>query len=127
MSEQPMATSRKRPSTVQQTLRRRARQQTLHAGVRLAADALFGFTRRANNAKALWSETASVWLGNATFLHWAMNDSDINIPWVVASAADAPQSARALRQAVRLELADYWAEQLAALPRASTGNWLPLP
>jgi hypothetical protein len=95
--------------------------------VRRAVDGLFRFSHRANNAKALWSQSGAVWLGRTTFLHWALDDSSIDIPWVIAGVADTPEHAVELRAAVKSELTDYWADLLGALPRKSTGNWLPLP
>jgi hypothetical protein len=56
-----------------------------------------------------------------------MCDANIDIPWMVALATDAPETADELREAVRAELIAYWAEQLAALPRKSTPTWRPLP
>jgi len=66
-------------------------------------------------------------MGSKTFLHWAMYDADIDIPWIVAKATDAPDTADELHKAVRAELIAYWTEQLAALPRKSTPAWPPLP
>jgi hypothetical protein len=93
----------------------------------LAAHAFFRFTHRAKRAEALWSRREGVWLGSQTFLHWATCDANIDIPWMVAEATDAPATADELHEAVRAELIAYWAEQLAALPRKSTPPWSPLP
>ncbi len=59
-----------------------------------AADVLFGFKYRDARSRALWCETEHVWLGSETFLHWALLDPDIDIPWVVATASDAPPERR---------------------------------
>jgi hypothetical protein len=93
----------------------------------LAVGAFFGFTHRAEGAKALWSRNERVWLGSQTYLDWAMRDAAIDIPWLVAEVADAPDTADELREAVRTELIAYWGEQLASLPRKSTPRWPPLP
>jgi hypothetical protein len=115
------------PTPRQLSVRRRASRLYLHAAVRLAAHAFFRFTHRAENAEALWSHGEGVWLGSQTFLHWAMCDAGIDVPWVVGEATDAPETADELRETVRAELIAYWAEQLAALPRKSTPVWCPLP
>ena len=121
---------------LKQASRRTRRQKNLQTqltgedfdeAVQLAVKTLFRFTHRASDSKALWSDAHVVWLGRSTFLNWCMEDPEFDIPWVVASAADAPHDADELRQAVKSELTAYWADQLAALPRMSTGNWLPLP
>ena len=111
----------------QRSVRQRASRLYLHAAVRLAARAFFCFTHRAERAEALWSDCDHVWLGSQTFLHWALCDVGIDIPWVVAEATDAPDAADELHEAVRAELTAYWAEQLASLPRKSTPSWPPLP
>ena len=115
------------PTPRQRSVRHRARRLYLHAAVRLAADAFFRFTHRAKRVDALWSDSEGVWLGNKTFLNWAMCDTGIDMPWLVAEVEDAPETAEELRDAVREELTVYWAEQLAALPRKSTPSWQPLP
>jgi len=115
------------PTRRQLSVRHRASRLYLHAAVRLAADAFFRFTHRAKRAEALWSHTERVWLGSRTFLHWAMCDARIDIPWLVAEVVDAPETVDELQKAVRAELIAYWAEQLAALPHKSTPQWLPLP
>ena len=115
------------PTPRQLSVRRRAGRLYLHAAVRLAAQAFFRFTHRAEPAEALWSHRERVWLGSRTFLQWAMCDDDIDIPWMVAVATDAPESADELQEAVRAELIAYWAEQLAALPCKSMPAWWPLP
>ena len=115
------------PTARQRSVRHRASSLYLHAAVRLAAYTFFRFTHRAKRADALWCHSQGVWMGNKTFLDWAMRDAEIDIPWVVAEAADAPDRADELNEAVRAELVAYWAEQLAALPRKSTPLWPPLP
>lgn len=111
----------------QRRLRQRIAQLPLRRGVRLAARTFFGFTHRANFGNALWSDREGVWLGRATFLHWSLCDTAIDIPWLVADAADAPERSDELEEAVRRELMRYWAARLASLPRKDTPAWLPLP
>ena len=113
------------PTPRQLSVRRRASRLYLHAAVRLAAEAFFRFTHRAEDFEALWSHGGHVWLGSQTFLHWAMGDAGIDVPWMVGEATDAPEAADELQEAVRAELTAYWAEQLAALPRKSTPSWRP--
>ena len=115
------------PSPRQLSVRNRASKLYLHGAVRLAAHAFFRFTHRAMLANALWSHCERVWMGNQTFLNWAMSDAAIDIPWLVADVADAPETADELYKAVRAELTAYWEEQLAALPRKGTPRWSPLP
>ena len=115
------------PTPRQRSVRDRASRLYLRGAVRLAAHAFFRFTHRAKLANALWSHSEGVWLGSQTFLNWAMCDAGIDIPWLVAEAEDAPQTADELCEAVRAELTAYWAEQLAALPHKSTPRWPPLP
>jgi hypothetical protein len=95
--------------------------------VRLAADAFFRFTYRAPKAAALWSSAERVWLGRQTFLHWALWDTSIDIPWVVAETTEVPLAPDKLRAMVDVELAAYWETQLASLPRRGKPCWLPLP
>ncbi len=116
-----------RPSGRQRSIRWRARRLSLRGAVRVAADVFFRFKYRAAKATALWSNAEHVWLGRETFFHWAMWDTDIDIPWVVALAVDAPPDADALRAAVRAELGAYWDMQLTSLPRTGKPHWLPLP
>ena len=115
------------PTPRQLSIRKRARNLYVHGAVRLAVQAFFRFTHRAHRAEALWSRREGVWLGSQTYLHWAMSDGAIDIPWMVAEAANAPETAAELEAAVRTELVAYWAEQLAALPAKSTPAWPPLP
>jgi len=111
----------------QRSIRRRARRFPLKKAVRFAVDVCFRFTGRATQVKALWSETERVWLGSKTFLDWSMWIENIDIPWVVATSADAPQDEEQLREVVLAELNEYWANQLAVLPSKERPNWLPLP
>ena len=111
----------------QQSVRNRASRLYLHGAVNLAAQTFFRFTHRAKRAEALWSNSERVWMGSRTFLNWAMCDAGIDIPWMVADAADAPERADELHKALRVELTAYWAEQLAALPPKTTPTWQPLP
>jgi hypothetical protein len=119
--------ARKRPTARQRTRRCRSRRLSLGAAVRRAVDVFFRFTHRAAESKALWSELERVWMGRATFLDWALSDPDIDIPWVVALAADAPPVFDDLVSAVRDELIAYWTIQFARLPPAKKPRWLPLP
>lgn len=116
-----------RPGPRQRVLRRRSRRLSLKQAVRHAVDMLFRFEYRAPRAEALWCESKRVWLGSETFLYWALWDSEIDIPWAVAMALDAPQGADDLREAVRAELTAYWADRTASLPRKAKPHWLPLP
>lgn len=117
-----------RRSTHRQRLRRqRSRGLSLRAAVRRAVDLFFHFTRRDALRKAMWSESERVWLGRTTFLDWALCDPEIDLPWVVGTAADAPAGSDDLRQAVRDELTAYWTVQASRLPCGSKPRWLPLP
>ncbi len=111
----------------QRFLRHRVRQLPLASAVQIAAEAFFRFRYRALRANALWSEAEHVWLGNQTFLYWALWDASIDIPWVVAASVDAPEDVNKLREAVRAELGVYWTAQVANLPRNKFPGWLPLP
>jgi hypothetical protein len=115
------------PSGRQRLIRRRMRRRSLPKAVYYAADAFFRFKYRAPKARALWSNADRVWLGRETFLHWALWDTSIDIPWVVAQAADAPLDPTELRAAVVAELAAYWERQVASLPCEAKPCWLPLP
>ena len=115
------------PSGRQRSVRCRTRHQSLRKAVRFAADAFFRFEYRGSKVAALWSSAEHVWLGRETFLHWALWDAAIDIPWVVAEAADAPLAADALRAAVGEELHAYWKKQMASLPRKGKPYWMPLP
>jgi hypothetical protein len=99
----------------------------LKKAVRFAVDVCFRFSGRSVQVKALWSETERVWLGSKTFLDWSMFIENIDIPWVVATAAGAPTDVEQLRAAVLVELNSYWADCLAALPSRERPHWLPLP
>ena len=114
-------------SARQRRIQCRSRRLCFKAAVRLAADALFGFTHRATHGKALWSDSVCVWMGSATFIHWAMGEVHIDIPRLVAETDDAPDNADELHEAVHAELLAYWADCLASLPSKSTPGWLPLP
>ncbi len=111
----------------QRSIRRRAQRYSLKQAVRFAVDVCFRFSGRAVQVKALWSETERVWLGSKTFLDWSMWIENIDIPWVVATAAGAPKDAAQLRQEVLVELNSYWTNRLAVLPSKERPNWLPLP
>ena len=111
----------------QRRVQRRARRMGFKAAVRFAADVLFGFTHRATRSDALWSDSARVWLGSATFIHWAMGEVHLDIPRIVAETDGAPDDADELHEAAHAELTAYWADCLASLPRKSTPRWMPLP
>jgi hypothetical protein len=111
----------------QRSIRRHCRALSLKEATRYAVDICFSFSCRATESKSLWSETERVWLGRETFLHWAINLDDINIPASVNSAVAAPHDKEKLCDAVRAELTAYWTEQIAALPRRTRPRWLPLP
>ena len=115
------------PNAGQRCLRRRVVSMSLASAVRVAARAFFRFRYRGARNSALWSESQHVWMGRETFLHWALWDGDIDIPWVVAETADAPGDEDELRKAVRDELISYWAARIASLPQKTSPGWLPLP
>ena len=115
------------PTFRQRSLRHRACNLSLHGAVRLAVHSFFHFTHRAERTMALWCGSERVWLGRQTFLTWAMGDAGIDVPWLVAGAADAPQTTDRLREAVNVELIAYWTEQLDSLPSKNTPRWLALP
>jgi hypothetical protein len=111
----------------QRSIRRHVRKLSLKSAVRLAVDVSFRFKFRAIRGPALWSESERVWLGRETFFYWSTSAADIDIPWAVATADGAPRDAEQLRHAVHSELASYWADRLASLPRRGCPQWLPLP
>jgi hypothetical protein len=127
LTDQPTARPPHAPTRRQRSIRRRSRRLPLDSAVRFAAHAIFRFKCRAVQGKALWSETERVWLGTQTYLHWALYDDDIDIPWAVATSIGAPDDALLLRSVVRQELLSYWADRMASLPRRSRPHWLPLP
>lgn len=114
-------------STQQVSLRKRANKLEMRAAVRLAADEIFRLTWRFTGHNAMWSETDRVWLGQKTYLQWALKDPAIDIPWIVAHCTDAPEKTKQCRVAVRDELLAYWQQKLKELPRRSTPRWMPLP
>jgi hypothetical protein len=123
----PVSSRARCRSNVRQRFGRRcSRQLSLARAVRRAADILFRFTYRDPRAKALWSETERVWLGSQTFFYWAFRDGEIDIPWVVAAASDAPADNADLHKRIRSELEAYWNEQTTSLPRKRPHS-LPLP
>ena len=115
------------PTGRQRSVRRHCGDLSLENAIRYAVGVCFRFKCRAAKGKALWSQTERVWLGRDTFLHWALCLVDIDIPWMVATAAGAPDDMEQLTSAVRAELTAYWAERLSALPRRRCPHWLPLP
>jgi len=123
----PQAAAPHHPSHRQRLRHRRSRRLTLQVAVRDAVDTFFHFTQRDSPSKSMWSEAQRVWLGRATFLDWSLRDPEIDIPWVVARAADAPAGPEDLLEAVRDELTAYWAIQSGCLPCGTKPRWLPLP
>ena len=115
------------PTQCQQSIRRRLNQVSFRRAVRRAADVFFRFQYRASKGPALWCGTHRVWMGSETFLHWAILDGQIDIPWVVASTLEAPCGAEDLRKAVHAELLAYWQDRSASLPCKAKPQWLPLP
>lgn len=111
----------------QRLVREHSRHLPLTRAVRTAVGAFFDFRYRDSRSKALWSESEQVWLGSETFLYWSLCDDEIDIPWVVARAPDAPQDPEELRRAVRAELVAYWSQRRRGLPRTDRPRWLPLP
>ena len=111
----------------QRSLRNQVKGQELDAAVAFAVRAMFRFTHRAKEGKALWSDSHVVWLGRSTFLHWCLDDSEIDIPWIVAGSMKAPTNRTRLRERVEELVLEYFTESLSKLPRRSTGSWLPLP
>jgi hypothetical protein len=114
-------------STGQQRLRRRLGGQPLRRAVREAVRSRFGFTHRARQGESLWSGREHVWLGRATFLHWAMHDAMIDIPWLVGLARGDGATEHERQDEVCRELHLLWRQRLASLPSKSTPAWLPLP
>jgi hypothetical protein len=115
------------PSPRQRFVRHHASRLSLRDAVRLAVETFFRFSHRSDRATALWSDIDQVWLGSQTYLQWAMCDASIDVPWLVADAAGAPDTPGELFDAIHAELIAYWAEQLDSLPRKSVPNWLALP
>jgi hypothetical protein len=112
---------------LQQRLRARLSQATLANAVRRALRVFFRFKYRALRGKALWCETQRVWMGRETFLYWSLRDSQIDIPWVVAIALDAPEDPADLLDAVQGELSAYWSSRTRNLPQTKDPAWMPLP
>lgn len=123
-------------ATFQATARRTRRQKTLQQqlanedfddAISIAVRTLFRFTHRASDARALWSDAHVVWLGKSTFLNWCVEDSEFDIPWVVAKSRGASRDKTKLREDVSEKVMELFAKKLGELPRKKTGNWLPLP
>ena len=118
-------------------VRRTAKQKSLRehveegiefeSAVLVSVKTLFRFTHRATEGKALWSDENVVWLGRNTFLHWCLEDTAFDLPWIVGKTKNAPRDRAKLKERIKDELTDYFGDQLAALPRKKTGSWLPLP
>ncbi len=113
-------------SQKQVALRNRLDGMEFDTAVPLAVKAMFRFSHRAKDAKALWANSQSVWLGRSTFLHWSLN-REFDLPWVLSKTRNAPRNKEELRDRVKSELTDYFADRLSQLPKKSTGSWLPLP
>ena len=111
----------------QKTLQQQLEEQDLGDAIGIAVRTLFRFTHRASEGKALWSDAHVVWLGRSTYLNWCLEDSEFDIPWVVAKSKGAPRDKVKLRETVSAQITELFASQLSQLPRKNTGNWLPLP
>lgn len=111
----------------QRWMRRRSRQLSLRDAVRLAVRVFFRFKYRGVGFSALWCDTEHLWMGRETFIHWALCDESIHLPWAVREAADAPPDTEDFLEAVVAELNAYWDQQSAFLPRTRHPDWLPLP
>ncbi|MFZ5832899.1 MAG: hypothetical protein ACOY3P_22660 [Planctomycetota bacterium] len=111
----------------QRWIQHRVFRLTLQDAVRFAADTFFRFRYRAVDSPALWSASERVWLGRQTFLYWALWDTEIDIPRIVAQIPDAPKNTDELLAAIRIALAVYWERKMAALPRTGKPRWMPLP
>ena len=115
------------PTTRQRSVRSHLSGAGLELAVRRAVDAFFHFTHRDPHAKVLWCHTEQVWMGSETFFNWALCDAQIDIPWVVAAAPDAPGDADNLREAVQAELKAYWKDRIVSLPFRTRPGWRALP
>lgn len=115
------------PTARQRSVRGRLTRSRLESAVRRAVDVFFHFTHRDPRAKVLWCHTEQVWMGSETYLNWALCDSQIDIPWVVAATADAPEDASELREVVRIELKAYWKDRIASLSSRTRPCWQALP
>ena len=123
-------------TTIRQKLPRTRRQETvresvqdleLEAAVLTAVRSMFRFSYRARGSSALWSDAHVVWLGRNTFMHWCLDDVEIDIPWIVAGTQGAPANNVELRKRVRDLAAKFFNSLLSDLSSRSTGSWLPLP
>ena len=108
------------------SLRERLKGMEFDVALPLAVKALFRFSHRAKDAKALWASHQNVWIGRPTVVHWSLND-EFDVPWLVAKSKNAPRSREDLNERVKTELASHFAECLSSLPKKSSGSWLPLP
>jgi len=111
----------------QRSIERRIHHLPLARAVRIAATAFFRFRYRSVSSPALWSEVERVWLGRETFLYWALCDTGIDIPRIVAGASGAPLDPDALRLAVRTHLMAYWKAAIRSTSRTMQPRWIPLP
>jgi len=128
MADSSQISPGRKVSTVGRGVARRPSSRTsLRMTIRFGVDALFRFKYRSTRSNALWCQTQRVWLGQKTFIHWALCDNEMEIARAAARAADAPQNAAELQQAIREELGAYWTVLLASLPRTTQPFWLPLP
>ncbi len=108
-------------------LREQLEGKDFKASIAFAVKNLFRFTHRASDVKALWSDFHVVWLGRTTFVTWCLEDSEFDIPFIVAKTRNAPRDKAQLREEVAAEVMAQFQIHLAALPKKKTGNWLPLP
>ena len=111
----------------QESVREKVQDLELEAAVLNALRSMFRFTHRAKGSSALWSETHVVWLGRNTFMHWCLDDVEIDIPWIVSGTNGAPANQAELRKRVRDIAAEFFNRGLSDLTTRSTGSWLPLP
>ena len=120
-------TAQSRRTRRQKTLQQQLATEDVSEAIGVAVRTLFRFTHRASDARALWSDAHVVWLGKSTYINWCLEDSEFDIPWVVAKSKGAPRDKAKLREMVATQVTDLFAKQLSELPRKKTGNWLPLP
>ena len=111
----------------QETVRESVQDLDFDAAVLKAIRSMFRFTYRAQGSSALWSETHVVWLGRNTFVHWCLDDAEVDIPWIVSGTNGAPANQAELRKRVRDLGIKFFNRRLSDLSTRSTGSWLPLP
>ena len=98
-------------------LREQLEGKDFQAAIAFAVKNLFRFTHRASEGKALWSDFHVVWLGKSTFLTWCLEDSEFDIPFIVAKTRNAPRDKSKLREAVSSEVMVQFQAHLSELPR----------